>query len=157
MIYFIKHTDYLKIGYTYNQIKTRLSQLQVSCPVKLEVLGLIEGTLDDELKYHAMFDHLGSSGKWFKLTKELQEYIERLNKDLMWKYGFLNNISSVIGLIKECRLEKNWSMEELGEAMGVTKQAVMDMEHRDMKGCITVGALHKALNSMGKKYQHRAI
>jgi hypothetical protein len=47
MIYFIKHTEYVKIGYTHD-IQQRVSQLQTSCPVKLCILGLIEGTFEDE-------------------------------------------------------------------------------------------------------------
>jgi hypothetical protein len=47
-------------------------------------------------------------------------------------------------------------MEELGEAMGITKQGVLDMEKRDAQGNITIGAIHKALSAMGYKYQNRA-
>lgn len=156
MIYFIKHTEYVKIGYT-NNIQDRLSQLQVSCPVKLSVLGLVEGTMDDEFLYHLKFKYLHSSGEWFKHTSELDEFIDTLSKDLMWKYGFEQHTSSPIGVIKSCRLEKQLSLEELGEKLGVSKQAVLDMETRDMQGRISVNSIVKALAAMGYKYQHRAI
>lgn len=156
MIYFIKHTEYIKIGYT-NDIQIRLSQLQVSCPVRLKVLGLIDGSLADEAVYHEKFKHLSTSGEWFKQTSELDEFINTLDKDLMWKHGFEQHTSSLIGVIKSCRLEKNLSMEELGEKLGVSKQAIMDMETRDAQGRISVNSIVKALNAMGYKYQHRAV
>jgi DNA-binding XRE family transcriptional regulator len=155
MIYFIKHTEYVKIGYT-NKIKLRLSTLQVSCPVKLEVLALIEGNREDEIKYQKMFMHLSTSGEWFNYTNELLSFIEKLDEDLLWKYGFGKDSFTPIGLIKQCRLEKRWSMEELGEALGITKQGIYDMELRDAQGNITIGAIHKALSVMGYKYQNRA-
>ena len=156
MIYFIKHTEYVKIGFS-NRFKTRFSELQVSCPVKLQVLGLVKGNKEDEINYHKMFVDIGTSGEWFHYTKELHSFIDTLDKDLMWEYGYENNVSSPIGLIKQCRLEKNWSMEELGQKLGITKQGVMDMERRDAQGNITIGAIHKALLTMGYKHQNRAI
>lgn len=156
MIYFIKHTEYVKIGYTDN-IQNRLSQLQISCPVKLNVLGLIEGTIEDEFLYHLKFGYLHSSGEWFRHTLELDEFITTLNKDLMWKHGFEQHESSPIGVIKSCRLKNNINMEELGKKLGVSKQAIMDMETRDMQGRISVNSIVKALAAMGYKYQHRAI
>jgi DNA-binding XRE family transcriptional regulator len=155
MIYFIKHTEYVKIGYT-NKIKTRLSVLQISCPVKLEVLGLIEGNREDERNYHKMFKPASSSGEWFEYNTELQIFIEGLSDDLLWKYGFGKDAFTPIGLIKQCRLEKKMSMEELGEIMGMSKQGVLDMEKRDAQGNITIGVIHKALLAMGYKYQNRA-
>jgi DNA-binding XRE family transcriptional regulator len=156
MIYFIKHTEYIKIEYT-NDIQKRLSQLQVSCPVKLFVLGLVEGTVEDESIYHLKFKHLHSHGEWFEHTLELIEFIKTLNRDLMWKNGFDENESSIIGIIKSCRLKSNLSMEELGEKLGITKQSIGDMELRDLQKRITVGKIIKALNVMGYKYEHRAV
>jgi DNA-binding XRE family transcriptional regulator len=156
MIYFIKHTEYVKIGYTHD-IHTRLSQLQISCPIKLSILGLIEGTVEDENTHHLKFKHLHSHGEWFKHTQELDEFIETLSRDLMWKHGFDEHESSIRGVIKTCRIEQKLSMEELGEKLGVTKQAVMDMETRDAQGRISVNSIVKALHAMGYKYQHRAI
>ena len=155
MIYFIKHTDYVKIGYT-DRIKLRLSTLQVSCPVKLEVLGLIEGNREDERNYHKMFKPASSSGEWFEYNTELQIFVESLSDDLLWKYGFGKDAFTPIGLIKQCRLEKKMSMEELGETIGITKQGVLDMERRDAQGRITTGTLYKALSVMGYTYQARA-
>jgi DNA-binding XRE family transcriptional regulator len=156
MIYFIKHTEYITIGYT-NDIQNRLSQLQVSCPVRLKVLGLIDGLLEDEALHHEKFKHLSTSGEWFKQTSELDKFINTLDKNLMWKHGFETHEFSVIGVIKSCRIERNLSMEELGEKLGVSKQAIMDMETRDAQGRISVNSIVKALDAMGYKYQYRAV
>lgn len=88
MIYFIKQGDYVKIGYTSN-IQKRIAQLQTSSPNRLKLIGLIDGTLDDESEYHRRFSHLRGNGEWFVHTQGLDNFINALNKDLMYKEGFL--------------------------------------------------------------------
>lgn len=156
MVYFIKQGDYVKIGFT-NRFKTRLNQLQVSSPIKLEVLAIIDGDKTDEQKLHEQFKHIASNGEWFMQCDELKSFIDSLDKSLMWEYGLTEEKTSPIGLIKQTRLEKNLSMEELGEALGITKQAVMDIERRDSQGRITINALSKALYAMNAKLGIRAI
>lgn len=102
MIYFIQHTDFIKIGYT-KEIHKRLSGLQVSSPVKLKVLGLIPGNFEDESKYHIMFEHLRSHGEWFSADQDLIDFISKQNTDLMWKHGFQEQEYNEMGIIKECR------------------------------------------------------
>ena len=156
MVYFIKQGDYVKIGFT-NRFKTRLTQLQVSSPIKLEVLAIIDGDKSDEQKFHEQFRHISSNGEWFMQCDELKSFIDLLDTSLMWKYGYLDNTISPIGLIKQTRLEKNLSMEELAERIGVTKQGILDMERRDAQGRITINALSKVLYAMNTKLGIRAI
>tara|TARA_B110000503_G_scaffold135328_1_gene215715 strand:+ start:213 stop:689 length:477 start_codon:yes stop_codon:yes gene_type:complete len=156
MVYFIKQGDYVKIGFT-NRFKTRLTQLQVSSPIKLEVLAIIDGDKSDEQKFHEQFKHISSNGEWFMQCDELKSFIDLLDTTLMWKYGYLDNTISPIGIIKQTRLEKNLSMEELAERIGVTKQGILDMERRDAQGRITINALSKVLYAMNTKLGIRAI
>lgn len=157
MIYFIQHTDYLKIGYT-NDINIRLSDLQVSCPIKLKVLGLIEGTRKEESEYHKKFKHLGSSGEWFRCTSELLEFTETLDKTLLWKHGFISDDSlSPLGIIKSCRLKENISLQDLADLIGITKQSINDMEVREIQGKTTLSSIIKCLDAMGYKFEYRAI
>ena len=156
MVYFIKQGDYVKIGFT-NRFKTRLTQLQVSSPIKLEVLAIIDGDKSDEQKFHEQFRHISSNGEWFMQCDELKSFIDLLDTSLMWKYGYLDNTISPIGIIKQTRLEKNLSMEELAERIGVTKQGILDMERRDAQGRITINALSKVLYAMNTKLGIRAI
>ena len=156
MVYFIKQGDYVKIGFT-NRFKARLTQLQVSSPIKLEVLAIIDGDKSDEQKFHEQFKHISSNGEWFMQCDELKSFIDLLDTSLMWKYGYLDNTISPIGIIKQTRLEKNLSMEELAERIGVTKQGILDMERRDAQGRITINALSKVLYAMNTKLGIRAI
>jgi len=156
MIYFIQHTDFIKIGYT-KEIHKRLNQLQVSCPVKLKVLGLIPGTFDDESNYHNMFNHIHSHGEWFSANQELIDFIAKQNTDLMWKHGFQEQEYNEIGIIKECRKREHLSLEKLGERLGLSKQSIQSMEKRALTGSITLGALVKALHAMGYRYDYRAV
>ena len=156
MVYFIKQGEYVKIGFT-NRFKARLNQLQVSSPIKLEVLGIIDGDKSDEERFHQKFKHIASTGEWFMHCDELKSYIDLLDTSLMWKYGYFNNETNPIGLIKQTRLDKNLSMEELAEKIGITKQAILDMERRDAQGRITINTLSKVLFAMNYKLGIRAI
>jgi len=156
MIYFIQHTDFIKIGYT-KEIHKRLNQLQVSCPVKLKVLGLIPGGFEDESKHHIMFEHLRSHGEWFSANQELIDFIAKQNTDLMWKHGFQEHEYNEMGILKECRKREHLSLERLGEKLGTSKQSVQSMERRTLNGSITLGALVKALHAMGYRYEYRAV
>jgi len=156
MVYFIKQNEFVKIGYT-NRFKSRLIQLQTSSPVKLEVLGIVKGDIEDEKKYHNLFKEYSSNGEWFHYNQHIQKFIDNLDKELLWKFGYLNEKNSPIGLIKQTRIEKNLSMEELAEKLQITKQAVLDMELRDFQGRITINALAKALAAMNCKLGIRAV
>lgn len=156
MIYFIKQNDYVKIGFT-NRFKTRLNQLQTSSPVKLEVLAIVDGDKDDERLLHNMFKHIATNGEWFNYCDELKNYIDSLDTSLMWKYGYINNTNTPIGLIKQTRIEKKLSMEELGNKLGITKQAILDMELRDAQGRITINLLSKVLFAMNCKLGLRSV
>lgn len=156
MIYFIKHTDFVKIGYT-SDICRRLSQLQISCPVKLQVIGIVEGTIEDESNYHAQFDKFHSHGEWYCYSRELEDFIDKLNKDLMWKYGYIHEDFNVLGVIKYCRLKEKLSLEELGEKLGVTKQAILDMQSREIHGKISIANMIKTLSALGYRFQYRAV
>ena len=50
MVYFVKAGDYIKIGYSKNEkaFKTRLSSYKTSCPFEVEVLGTLDGGVEEE-------------------------------------------------------------------------------------------------------------
>jgi len=157
MVYLISFEDkYLKIGCT-SDIHKRLSQLQVSVPIKLKVIGLIEGGYDKESDLHNMFMHLSEKGEWFKFDISIIEYF-KTEKCLMWENGILPiGDYPVIGHVKNERIKKNLSLEELGELYGCTKQAILDIEKREIKGGVTLSAMHKVAKAFGKKFEYRFV
>ena len=157
MVYLISFEDkYLKIGYT-NNIHKRLSELQVSVPVKLSVIGLMDGGYDVENDLHNMFKHLSQSGEWFKFDYSIIEYFKS-KKCLMWENGILPIDSfPVIGRIKSERLKNHLSLEDLAELYGCTKQGMLDIEKREIKGNITIRVMHKIAKLFGKKFEYRFV
>jgi DNA-binding XRE family transcriptional regulator len=124
-------------------------ELYVGLLSYLEHFAEVNNYKIDYEQYHTQAD---------AVTPEIvKEFVEGLDRVLLWKYGFEHHDSSPIGEIKRCRLEKNLSMEELGELLGISKQAVLDMETREVQGKISITSLLKALKAMGYKYQYRAI
>ena len=68
----------VKIGFTQNGVKRRISEIQKTCPVKLKLLAEIPGGRITEREIHKRFAHLRQSGEWFRLTKEIADFISKL-------------------------------------------------------------------------------
>lgn len=78
MIYFIQSgTGPIKIGFTKEDARARLRDLQCANPEKLHLRAAFEGTRNDEKVLHAKFKHARIRGEWFWPIKELQDVIKR--------------------------------------------------------------------------------
>lgn len=155
MIYLISHENkFVKIGYTKN-IHKRLSQLQTSSPVKLDVLYLIEGDTNLEKELHKLFGHLVTSGEWFTFDDSILDYFKD-KECLLWSEGFTPPEKyPVIGFIKTERLKNNLSLQQLGEMYGCTAQSMLEIEKREIQGSLTLGILHKIAKLFNKKLEYR--
>lgn len=155
MIYLISHSDtFLKIGYTKN-INKRLSQLQVSSPVKLELYHLIDGDVNLEKELHFIFKNLRTQGEWFNFDNSILQYFAD-KECLMWKYGFVSEEKiPIIGLIKQERLFCNMSLDSLGQLYGCTPQSIKEIETREMQGRLTLSILYKMAKLFNKKFEYR--
>src|SRR5690242_15358709 len=61
LVYFIRHGDRIKIGWTSN-LKQRMANLPHD-----EILGTVPGTMADEKRCHHAFAHLRANGReWFR-------------------------------------------------------------------------------------------
>lgn len=75
-IYFIEDpANFTKIGFTELAVETRLTSLQIGNPRRLQALGWIPGTQDQEKQIHKRFCHLSERGEWFRQSFELSEFI----------------------------------------------------------------------------------
>ena len=100
MVYFITDSNYIKIGYTKNDVKKRLKQLQTSNPNKLFLLGYIEGDKEIEKKLHKKFyaSIIRHNGEWFSPTQDLLDYINTNNLDDNIYVDIIDN--QVVGLFR---------------------------------------------------------
>jgi len=81
MIYFIQSggtKGSIKIGYTKHKINERLKHLQTASPVKLNVLAVCAGTLNDEKLLHAQFIEYRLNGEWFHPAQIIIDYARSL-------------------------------------------------------------------------------
>ena len=157
MVYLISHEyQFVKIGFTSN-INKRLSQLQVSSPVKLEVLHLIEGNVSLEKELHVLFKDLRTSGEWFKFDPSILEYF--VDKEcLLWQHGFTSEEKiPVIGVIKHERLDRNMSLDTLAQMYGCTVQSMSEIETTERQGKLTLGILYKIARLFNKKFEYRFV
>lgn len=82
MIYFIQNGQdkHIKIGFTQQQPKKRLKELQTGSPHKLKMLRVVEGGRLKESELHERFAHLRVNGEWFRPDPELLDYIKSEGK-----------------------------------------------------------------------------
>lgn len=83
MIYFVlcREASAVKIGHTQTRgiahiLHKRVSMLQSGCPLRLELICVREGCLEEEREIHARFAGSQIHGEWFRLTGELQKYMD---------------------------------------------------------------------------------
>lgn len=156
MIYFIGHTDYIKIGYT-NDISSRLKALQVGSPIELKMIGLIDGDMEYELFIHNKFNHLKIRGEWFKYTKEIENFILSFDNKLLWEKGYIDDKKNSKSIIYDCRIDSGLTATECANLLSVSRQAFSKMEVKSSTGRITISKISKILDAMGYEYQHRAV
>jgi hypothetical protein len=67
--------DYVKFGIARN-VEARKGELQVGCPLFLEIHGTIDFPDEDELLVHTAFEGLRVRGEWFILLPRVQHFID---------------------------------------------------------------------------------
>ena len=77
VVYFIADEtgEKVKIGIT-EDVQQRLRSLQMSSPTPLRLSGTIRGGRRVEAELHERFARIRLHGEWFKLTPELDKYIQ---------------------------------------------------------------------------------
>lgn len=140
MIYFIQNTEtkHIKIGYSDN-VRSRLSDLQISSPYELAILTICEGGIEVEKELHDKFNGHYVRGEWFNPSEELISYINEFPPYVNKTY---------IGL-RKLRRDKKMTMEDVGKIMSISKQGVSDLEDRYDEGRITINNLKTYLDAIG--------
>lgn len=80
MIYFLRHEDLVKIGYSCD-VASRIKSISAMSPVSLALMGTCSGGRDKERSIHQDFAHCHSHGEWFYLAPELLKFIQEEAKD----------------------------------------------------------------------------
>ena len=95
MIYFIYSPDShaIKIGYTQNDVKQRLSALKTASPCKLYLLGTINGDIEKEKELHEKFKSSHKIREWFYVDDKILAFLEsvKCNKSSLKKSFRLHN------------------------------------------------------------------
>lgn len=76
MLYLIKSGDYYKIGYTDNMY-IRLKDYRTHNP-DIHLIGMKEGTLEDENNYHKEFSDYIIHGEWMQIPNEKVEQLKKV-------------------------------------------------------------------------------
>ena len=82
MIYFLGAGRFVKIGFTDN-LKLRMSEIQVGCPYKMKLLAYCEGGFDEEYRFQDMAAYYRYRGEWFRLSGQLRDWLVK-GRDLVF-------------------------------------------------------------------------
>lgn len=139
MVYFVKAGDYIKIGYSKNEkaFKTRLSSYKTSCPFEVEVLGTLDGGVEEERNIMNYFIKFHTRGEWFNYDESILEYI--LNPYEIPKSNYLkplcetnkvidDNLNEMLELYKQ-----GMSLREIGQKFKVDRKRLVKYIPEEMK------------------------
>lgn len=157
MIYFVKVNDKVKIGFSDN-LKKRLSALQVSSAYKLEVLLIIDGDYEKESELHQQFREYRNSGEWFDLSDPIEAFIEdNRQNDRRYEFGFVNNMLLSNNQLSRIKKEKHMCLSDVGNLIGITRQSVFEMEQRERDGTISINSMKRYAEVLGYKLEYRFV
>lgn len=93
LVYFIQEegSNYVKIGSSRTP-ETRLKDIQVHNPRKLELVRMIDGGDRAETILHAMFRKDRVRGEWFNISKELSQFMKEDDDHIFETIKFANNL-----------------------------------------------------------------
>ena len=74
-VYFIRCNEFVKIGFSTNNLIKRFEAIQCGNPYKLELEFIMPGGKIEEGELHKKFKHIKKRGEWYILTKKEVEKI----------------------------------------------------------------------------------
>ena len=82
--------------------------------------------------------------------KSLQ--LQQLNNK-MWRFATLKQVATPpTGWIKAIRTTIGMSMQQLGNKLNISKQAILDIEKREKEGLITIGRVLPKEGDLAQKF-----
>lgn len=85
-----ENTDLYKIGYTKNNVKERVKQLQTGSPLQLNIIFEYKSKFSNTIEktLHRFMSHLNVNGEWFFLSQEdlchIKEQIPLIENNLIY-------------------------------------------------------------------------
>lgn len=78
-VYFVQGqlTGLIKIGFTEQDVNSRISSMQTGSPDRLKLLGMLPGSRVAEVKLHRRFAEDRDHGEWFRPSEALLEFIDQ--------------------------------------------------------------------------------
>ena len=157
MIYVAKANDAVKIGYSRNPL-IRISSLQTSSPYEIDVLLVIDGSIFDEHSLHKRFSHLRMAGEWFKFNGEIRDFIaEHWHTNKKYECGFEEHAFEGNSQLKFIRNMEKKTGEDVGNILGMTKQAISCHEENERNGGISLRKMQQYASALGYRFEYRFV
>jgi hypothetical protein len=76
-VYLVRALHWIKIGVAKN-VQKRLRDLQIACPMKLQLLAVVPGCREVEKSLHQRFETLHEHGEWFRAEEPLLSFVTEM-------------------------------------------------------------------------------
>jgi hypothetical protein len=157
MIYFVKANDRVKIGYAEDP-SSRIPSIQTSSPYKLEVLLIIDGSIEVERELHKRFQKYRITGEWFKYDDRLEAFVvKNMDKDRKFEFGFIVGDFSEFEQVLRLRKRHSITLSELGEKLNITAQSVKEIQDREKMGTVSINVLRNVAEALGYRFEYRFV
>jgi hypothetical protein len=105
IIYAAGYGPYVKIGWTGDDLRNRISGIQVGTPELLTVYGTIPGTFRMERRLHVRFAQYRLRGEWFRNEGDVRAYgakkmVQRWGMDTLWSSSIGTTTRLSVALIQ---------------------------------------------------------
>lgn len=116
----------VKIGWSGDPFK-RLVKIRSDCPGNIRLLGLIDGTRQQEAELHALFGPWNVTREWFRLEGPVAAFVDLMPKP---KPRVARSKDENPHPLAIWRKQNGQSMESLSEAVGVDRLSIWRWENR---------------------------
>jgi len=164
MIYFVKANEAVKIGFTKNKPKIRISDLQVGNPVKLEMVFLTKGDIYAEREFHKAFDAYRIRGEWFEFSDVIQSFVEEYKDlDIRSKYGLVPEQEFKIegehlNQLQEIRTRRKLTPQEVASILELDEaETILALDKFESFGNLTINQLRNLSEALDCEFQYRII
>ena len=155
MIYFLLAGDRVKIGVAKYPVN-RVATIQTSCPYRLEVLLILPGSYQEEHDLHHKFRNYRCTGEWFEFGQGIHDYIA-LNEhnDRKDEYGYTTEEFAGNQQLRTIMKQSHVYAQDLGDAVGVSQQAISRLLKAEETGSITVRSIRRLARALGYTFEYR--
>lgn len=137
-VYFIQagHGGPIKIGFSSTSVERRIIGNQVGCPQKIELLGVIEGDVSLEARFHKAFRSCALRGEWFNPHPHIMAFIAKIAQPLQQP-----TFDDEPHPLRRARLRLGLTQDDVAKKIGINCSMISQIEGRQRTPSLHIAVL----------------